>query len=599
MQTTRQTSAIVTLTAIATAATLLDAVAAPLSASVSNTAAGWVYRWDVTAVVPDNTTNLVTNLPGAFTGADVSGLIGATKFYTNGVTGQNSIASNIEAGHIWGGHETLGHVVSRTNDATAPTAPFGAPAYDRHATWVGMMIGGRQGGGSPGVYQNGMAPQTDLRSGGIATGWAGTAYAGSFNATVTSLDFPYSSAASGFGTADVINSSWGSTGSGSGSPERQGTDIRAMTVDGLANGNRFTTFVAAAGNDGSGANTVGSPGAGYNGITVGALQNDGANNYSSVASFSSRGPQDYGDPTNGLIAYTVSQRAAVDIVAPGTNLTSAFYGGQTGGNDASLSGSANTPGVNLYNGGVAGTSFASPITAGGVALMHSAAVQKALPANAEDTRVIKAALLNAASKIAGWSNGQVTHPNGNGGMRTTQALDFASGAGALDLDRTYTQYVEHQTDLAGMAGGSTADPIGWDYASVALLGQTDTVITTTLQGGTEFRATLSWFRDRTYNGVGSITDVGFADLNLAIWNSSFTTLYSDSISLYTPVEHLAFVLPVTGTYGIRVSYPQNVFGNVASEEYGLAWWGVGIPEPSCLALFGVMGALLGLRRRRA
>ena len=48
-----------------------------------------------------------------------------------------------------------------------------------------------------------------------------------------------------------------------------------------------------------------------------------------------------------------------------------------------------------------------------VALMHQAAAGEGLPADAEDTRVIKANLMNAARKVPGWSNGQLSHPNGN------------------------------------------------------------------------------------------------------------------------------------------------------------------------------------------
>lgn len=570
--------------------------------SLTQTANGWTYTWDG-ATELRNETYLLTDIPAVFSGADVAQLIGADTFYAAGIDGDNSITTNIEAGHIWGtaaGHETLTHVVSYNNHATAPGAAFGVPAYDRHATWVGMMIGGRLGGAIQNQCQEGIAYQTDLRSGAIATSWVPPAYASVFNATIASLDFPYSSAVSGFGTADVINSSWGAAGT----TESAGTDVRAMIIDSLANGNRFTTFVASAGNSGDGPNTVVSPGSGYNGITVGALENDGANNYIAIANFSSRGPQAYADPVNGFIPGTVAQRAAVDIAAPGDHLTSAYYGGTTGGNDASLAGSPSGPagGPSSYSVAVQGTSFSAPITAGGAALMHDAAVDNALPVDAEDTRVIKANMLNAAAKIPGWSNAQVVHPNGNGGVQTTQALDFASGAGALDLDRTYTQYLTGQTDLPGTNGGSTSEVIGWDYAQVNIGGATDVVITTSLLAGSEFRATLCWFRERSYADALNQTDVAFANLDLEIWDSTFTTLYSDSISLYTPVEHLAFNLPVTGKYGVRVLYTSNIFGAIDEEQYGLAWWGVGvpddgtIPEPAALGLFGI--ALLVVRRRR-
>jgi hypothetical protein len=536
---------------------------------------------------------LITSLPGVFTGPSVATIVGADRFYAAGFTGQSTIATNIEAGHVWAGHESLTHVTSRANATGVPVSPFVTPAYDAHATAVGMMIGGRAAGPFAGTYQTGIAPQTDLRSGAIATSFA---LDGSFGMSLTSMAVPYASAVSGFGTADVINSSWGGTSDWNGKASA-GMDSRSLITDGLADDNPRTTFVVAAGNAGSGANTVGAPAAGYNNIAVAALQNDGLNGYSSVASFSSRGPQDYGD-ASGTIA---GVRAAIDIAAPGTNLTTAFYGGQTGGNDASLAGSDPTfVGLtNLYVSNIAGTSFAAPIVAGGVALMKSAAKAEDLPATALDTRVVKAALQNAATKIPGWNNGQVAHANGNGGVRTTQSLDWASGAGALDLDRTFDQYLSGQTDIAGLVGGATAQTLGWDYAAVARGAVTDVVVTQPLRGGSEFRATLVWFRERDYVSPTTQIDAGFANLDLQIWDASFTTLYSESSSLYNSVEHLAFSLPVTGLYGIRVHYAANVFGSLESEEFALAWSAVAVPEPStwALAVAGLAVASLAGRRR--
>jgi hypothetical protein len=528
------------------------------------------YDWDPKAVVTGEN-HVITSNPGVFDGPDVAPLIGATTFYSNGFTGAGTIVTNVEAGHVWNGHESLPHVTMRSNGAGVPAAPFVTPAFDRHATWVGMMIGGRQAAPFPGVYQQGIAFNTDLRSGAIATAWTGNAYATGFNTTASAIAFPYAAAGFGFGSADVINSSWGGA-SVSGSAEAGGADIRTTITDSLANGNRFTTFVVSAGNSGGTANPmVGAPGSGYNGITVAALANNGSNQYLAVASFSSRGPQDYRDPINGHILAATAQRAPVDIAAPGSQLTSAFYGGQTGGNDPSRPGSVNSPGIDFYSGNLQGTSFASPITAGGVALMHQAAASLGLSVNAEDTRIIKATMLNAATKIAGWNNAQVAHPNGNGGVRTTRALDFASGAGALDLARTYTQFTQGQADISGMTGGTTTQVIGWDYGSVNTGGQTDIVINKPVGG--EFRGTVDWFRERTYIDPGTQVDVGFANINLEIWDSTFTKLYADSISTYNEVEHLSFNLPRTTRLGIRVKHAGNIFGAMPSEEFGLAWWG--------------------------
>lgn len=552
---------------------------APLS--VTRTNEGWQYKWDRNATFRAQSA-LTTSVPGRFTGENVAPKVGADRFYAAGIYGQGTITTNIEAGHIWGGsgnHETLPHVTHSSNHPDAPAAPFASPAYDRHATWVGMMMGGRQVTTDPHAYQEGIAHQTDLRSTAIATEFIAPANSGYAIATLETADFGYSPSASGFGVADVLNSSWGFTGDATDplSERAQGTNPSSMLIDSRANDNPYTTMVASAGNSGVdiGVNSVLAPASGYNSISVGALRNV-ANNYDEVADFSSHGPQAYGDPVNGAIGHLTARRAPVDIVAPGNYLTSAYYGGQTGANDASLTGSQNTPGTDLYSGGLGGTSFSAPITAAGVALMKSAAGEFMLPDTSRDTRVVKANLLNAAHKIPGWDNGQSIHPNGNGGVLTYQALDFKAGAGALNLDQTFTQYLTGQTDVTGTSGGSTDQVTGWDFADVSLGGQTDYVISTPLQGESTFNATLSWFRERNYIDAENQIDAGYADLGLQIWDDTFTTLYSESQSAYTPVEHLSFELPQSGRYGIRVSYDSNVFGDLLSEEFGLAWSGLAL-----------------------
>ena len=73
--------------------------------------------------------------------------------------------------------------------------------------------------------------------------------------------------------------------------------------------------------------------------------------------------------------------------------------------------------------------------AGGAALLDSASYNTpalAVNPNSRDARVIKAVLMNSADKIPGWNNGEIPHPNGFGGVRTTQSLDYNSGAGAMN-----------------------------------------------------------------------------------------------------------------------------------------------------------------------
>ena len=544
---------------------------------------------------------VVSSNPTTFTGIDINGFLGADRFYSNGNTGQNTVTSNIEAGHVWGdtgttsGHETLNHVTNFIQDAGA----FGATAddlIDRHATWVGTIIGGGPAGGDD--WKVGIAPDTDLRSGGISAGWVGTAFSGNFNMTTDTFLTPYNSA---FGSSHVINSSWG----GGGDPGAM--NGFATALDGWARQNPSTSFVVAAGNDGPAVNSLIWPGAGYNAITVGALGN--ANNYDTVASFSSRGPQDYWDPFNGTVA---AARAAVDISAPGQTLTSAFYGDQSGGNHPALPGSpSGVPfpgGPADYSSSIQGTSFASPMVAGGAALINSASLNTfAANPQSRDSRVVKAVLLNSADKTSGWNNGQIVHPNGLGGVLTEQSLDWDTGAGRMNLDTAYDQYlppVAGTTDVLGTDGGNIG-PIGWDYGIVEPGMPNDYLIDVPLEEGTTFTVTLAWLRDRgVIVNPPTANDNGQTDLDLHVFDATgglVGSIISSSESTWNDVEHLHFTVPRTGMYGIQVEYFGNLFGAQTAEPFGLAWHTVPVPEPSSvfLAACGLLTCfLLPVRRPR-
>jgi len=317
----RDRSLITRLVAGAVAIGLLPVGAVSAKEVLASATTSTVYEATIDGPI-EATSGLVTSTPSTFTGPDVATLVGADRFYSAGYDGTGAVVSNNEAGHVWSSHETLGHVSTFVHDPTVPSAPFASPAIDRHATWVAHALGGR--GASD--WQTGIAPGAELRSGAIGTTWSGNAYALGFSFNATSVDAAFNTGSTGFGSVDVINSSWSYV-------DSAGSNGFTILFDGLAFANPQTTQVFAAGNSGSDVNGAAS---GYNAISVGALENDGSNNYDTVAAFSSRSPNDYFDPGNGTIT---DVRAAVDIVAPGTDLTLAFYGGQTGGNDASLAGS--------------------------------------------------------------------------------------------------------------------------------------------------------------------------------------------------------------------------------------------------------------------
>jgi hypothetical protein len=541
---------------------------------------------------------------GSFSGTNINALVGAGAFYSAGYTGANAAIANIEAGHIWSGHETLAHVVQ------LPGHPQSLNELDRHATWVGMILGGRTSGSNAGNYQQGMAPDAALFSGAFSAEWSGARFAPGFTYFFTSYLDQYRRAFSaGMNAAgrraDVINSSIGGG-------DTNGMAFETVGVDGLANANPRTLFVTTAGNDGVGPDKVTSPGSGYNDLTVAALRSDPAFNL--PATFSSGGPNDYADPVNGQFN---NLRQPVDIAAPGQQLSTAYYGGTTGGNGATdnpaiagtgPTGAANGPagGANFYTRGIAGTSFAAPTVAGGAALLYDAAYAE-FPGNADarDARVVKAVLMNSAEKTIGWNNGQIPHPNGQGGVQTGQGLDNRVGTGRLDLDSAYNQYLEGTTDLAGFSTGNLGlvDAVGWDFGRVTSGLTNDYFFKDALVGGSTLTATLSWFRDRRLDVGNNAFDESYDDLDLELWrvvSGVPTTLISESFSAFNNSEHFSFPLPSGGEYALRVRWFGDIFDLVADanqEFYGLAWSAVAVPEPAALALVGMGLAILATSRR--
>lgn len=551
---------------------------------------------------------------GPFVGNyNVNTLLGADRFYNAGLTGSNAIMANIEAGYAWTGHETLAHA------QLIPTSGSAAGEFDRHGTWVAMVMGGRQGGANPGDYQIGMAPDAQLFSGAIATDWPNNnpsfpRYTASFNYSPSSISTfgPYRAAflnglstSSGLRSADVINSSFVASNS---EEAVRGNDRFAGVIDALINENPRTLVTFAAGNtrpNGAGPNRVPSPASGYNLLAVAALTSHGGA-FDQPSAFSNGGPNNYADPTGG---FRRAARQVIDIAAPGEQFSLAYYGGQTGGNGLTVYGPADGPpgGPDYYTRWISGTSFAAPTVAGGAALLYDAAhsLLTATP-DARDGRVMKSVLMNSAEKTLDWDNGQVPHANGNGGVLTSRGLDDRVGAGRMNLDSAFDQLLSGTTDVAGTGQGmlGSVDPIGWDFGLVTEGITNDYLIDQPLKTGSTFSATLNWFRERSTSGTTNFVEEGQDNLDLELWSSLGGTaleLISESRSIYNNVEHFSFDIPQTGEYMLRVRWTSelfDVFGDANSEIYGLAWSGVAVPEPASIVLLAAGAALLVVRRRK-
>jgi subtilisin family serine protease len=608
-------------------------VAAPGVPATPITAHSSIY--DVAAYDPDT---------GDITwGNFINDVVGATAFYATGVLddqnpgnvigifGQDTYVADIDAGHPFAGPNGAGTLagvnVSDPNMYYSPTDSQGnslvVTAPQAHATEVCMTIAG---GGSEllsatgtTTVRAGIAPLTNLCTGAIATS---TSSDGSFSITAQTYLSTFSHFANATwtrniayptnvpgvsvqyavtGPTDVINASFGIT------PDTAGTLPETIAVDALAEASPQTTFVIAAGNSGPASNTLGGPASGYNVIAVGAADELTTPGTTTVASFSSRGPQDFAGDPNGPNPVVAGVRAPVDLVAPGVNLLLATYDGNPADTEVGVIAS--------------GTSFAAPIVASGVSLLDSLSYHLAYTvefstsaenfANSRDSRVVKAVLMNSATKLPGWNNGQYT----SGGVTyTEQALDMSQGAGMLNMAQAEWQYLGGTLDPFGVAG--PVQPTGWSLATVASGGHTDYTIDTQLPGGSYLDATLCWFRDRALPAVDpttgdwaaastlASTDLGMAKLDLQIWDSTFTTLYAESDTSYNDVQELHFLLPADGDYGIRVFYESQLFGtpDAGGETFGLAWNDslVAVPEPSTLACLAAaaIGLLVARKRKR-
>lgn len=539
----------------------------------------------------------------------INDLIGARIFYESGYFGASALIANVEAGHVWGGHEVFDRsglglptppALLINGDRDEETAPQ-LGDVDFHATMVGHILAGTGdvGGGNLSLVGAGIAPLAELWSGAIATEFD-PVNIGSFSITKDSFLVPYKAFFNGdLGRRpDVINSSWGFT-------DNAGTGEETMILDGLIRQNPSVTSVTSAGNNGEDSGRVVGMASGFNSIAVGAL--GGSANpqpFLVPSSFSSGAPADFYNPATGVTI--PNARAAVDIAAPAEQVALAYYGGQSGSNkDGVLTPTDAEDFYFVFN--QAGTSFAAPVVAGGIALLKDVSYSPlyfAAKPESRDSRVIQSVIMAGATATQGWSNAQ----NLVGGVvTTTQALDYLAGAGRLNLTRSVELYVFGTTDVSGTGGGNI-EALGWDKGSVALHGSNDYFFLPDFSSSFELTVSLNWFVNRSFNSLTNIAgEDSFANLNLSIWSvsgGSLDTLLAESVSLYNNTEFLRMVLPGGVDYGLRVSFDDKVYdlsNSLTSETYGLAWVAIAVPEPSaaaCLILGLVLAAIFPRWRRK-
>ena len=533
----------------------------------------------------------------------INDALGTGRFYSNGFLGQNTIVANVEGGHIWFDHQAL----NRPPDATSTFFTFETPGalnqVDYHATMVGHVLSGSGyvSNSNPAQFYYvgiGMVPYASVWSGSIATEFSPSAL-GSFDITPASTLTTYKAFFNGIGNQqpDVINSSWGRA-------DPAGTLEETVAIDGLARQNPTVTFVVSAGNDGPG--QVAGPGSGYNSITVGSI---GGAGLLDPSGFSSRGAADFYNPVTGVSIPGV--RTAVDVAAPGETLVLAAYLGASGSlaasSDPQIEGILqDPPAEDLYFKSMDGTSFSAPIVAGGVALLKDVAKSFAYSVDlgeaALDSRVVKSVLMASSRETNGWNNGQTR--GATGAIVTTQSLDYATGAGSLDMENAAAVFVAGTTDVTGTSGGMLLGK-GWDFGTLARGSRTEYFFLNPFEQPVELTVSLNWFVGRAFdNGTDIGTDLSFADLNLEIWkylDGAPSVLVAESVSLYNNTEFLRVTIDEVGIFGLAVDFQNWVYQSAAlemPESYGMAWQATAIPEPSHLVFFG-MGLLVWRLSRRS
>lgn len=308
--------------------------------------------------------------------------------------------------------------------------------------------------------------------------------------------------------ARIHTNSWGAPVGGAYTTDSQAVDQYVYQND--------MTILFAAGNEGPYARTISSPGSAKNAITVGASENNRptfgsyADNINQIAQFSSRGP-------------TKDGRVKPDIVAPGTYILSSR---SSLAPDSSFW--ANYNSKYAYMGG---TSMATPLTAGNVALLKEHFLKnKGIDAKPS---LIKAALVAGATNL-----GTTTGNQGWGRVNVEKSIN--------------AQYVNETTAL------TTGNKATYTFTATS---------------SRPLKFTLAW---TDYPGSPSATYSLVNDLDFVVKSPSgqvyvgndTTSPYNNNWDGVNNVESVTIAVPENGTYTIEVQ-AYNV-ANGGSQDFSLA-----------------------------
>jgi hypothetical protein len=313
-----------------------------------------------------------------------------------------------------------------------------------------------------------------------------------------------------------------------------------------------TLFISGAGNGGP----VDAPASAYNGIAVGSYDNGVSTSYG-----------------------TYDGRSKPDIVAVSSNPSGA-------------------------------TSYTTPVVSGAATLLLQAAQDgdagssPQVVSDGSDARVIKALLLNGATKTAGWKS-TVSQAD-----QTTTPLDPITGAGLLNVYNSYLNLTAGEQSASSLssgtvapaASGATQPDEGWELGtltnSFSVAQQTylneSAHYRFDLSGATapEFTltATIDWNREFNESSINN--------LFLLLYDTDTDQLVDSSVSTIDNVQQIYVPSLAPGDYDLVVEKSgSNVVS--AADTYALAFNFAPVPEPAVVWLLpaGAGLAFLGRKRR--
>jgi len=353
--------------------------------SKSDVRAAWSELTDSSSSTGGGLAKVWLDRPVRATMADSTTQVGAPVAWQKGLDGQGTTVAVLDTG-VDADHPDLAERITASKDFTGSTN--GIKDLVGHGTHVASTVAGT--GAASGGKERGVARGANLIIGKVL----GDTGAGYDSDIIAGMQWAIDN------HADVVSMSLGSN-----APATTCDDPIAQAVNALSASSK-SLFVIAAGNMGSGQNTVSSPGCATSALTVGAVDRTDATAY-----FSSRGP------------VGVSHLTKPEIAAPGVSILAAAAGGR---------------GPYAYR-TMSGTSMATPHVAGAAAIAKQA-----------NPSLTGAQLKNLLTSSA--------EPTIAGGAQEV-------GTGRLDIARMLSQTVMGQSSVYG---GEFAYPQTKEYKAKSL-----------------------------------------------------------------------------------------------------------------------------------